>query len=771
MMTHLGVLSRQTRSWLLAAVVSIATTSVAMTEELRWFPGQYIVTEKKAESGLHAAAVAKDSSLAFTTLRTISKGTLLISSAGLGEVETASVSGEGSSSEPFEEDGFCQKILQTNPQLESCSPNYEVRALGTPNDPSYTNGSLWGLNGQYGIDAPRAWNRTIGSREVVVAVLDTGLDYTHPDLAANAWVNPGEIPSNGIDDDSNGYIDDVHGINAITGSGNPMDDNSHGTHVSGTIAGLGNNGIGVVGINHQASVMGLKFLNASGAGSLDHAIDAIDYMIYMKQERGINIRVANNSWGGGGFSQPLADAVERARVAGIIFAAAAGNEANDNDISPSYPAGYASANVVSVAAIDKQGNLANFSNYGQTAVSIAAPGVGIVSSVLQGGYASYSGTSMATPHVSGALALLFASEPSLDMQAAINRVYESGVQLSSLTTVVRTSRTLNVGRLLANEIAPLPAPPPALAPCHYTMSQIPFAPDQGVLSAPVRQRADEGSFSAIDLPWETSLYRTRIHAVAVSPNGVIYARNPGTVDFKNDARAPASSIAALHTDLIADATDQASGLRYSAKDDVAWFYWKAKHYHARDAGYVNVWAALHRDGRIRIFTKFDDESVTQAAQKQATIGLAGSDAGSFDTFAYNSTSLQSEMGVEFLPQCDSAGGGSSATVTKISAVPAAKGRPIVAGGKVQLRLHGAGSGDVALTASIDGFSCSATKALRLSDGRADATSAIPRTVVRSITFAVGSVQKVVRLKKGTSRVKVKAARAAKACDELFSKLR
>ena len=189
------------------------------------------------------------------------------------------------------------------------------------------------------IDAPEAWDISTGSHDVIIGVIDTGVDHTHPDLMANIWSNPGEIAGDGIDNDGNGFIDDMHGINAITSVGDPMDDQGHGSHVSGTIDAAGNNGIGVVGINHNVSIIGCKFLSASGSGSLFDALTCIDYFVDLKNN-GINVRATNNSWGGGRFSQALSDAITSSEEANILFVAAAGNDAYDNDAQASYPSGY-----------------------------------------------------------------------------------------------------------------------------------------------------------------------------------------------------------------------------------------------------------------------------------------------------------------------------------------------------------------------------------------------------------------------------------------------
>ncbi|MFM9059021.1 MAG: S8 family peptidase, partial [Planctomycetaceae bacterium] len=329
-------------------------------------------------------------------------------------------------------------------------PDFAIAPRLVSNDPSFT--QLWGLHntGQSGgvadadIDAPEAWNVTTGSRSVVVAVIDTGFDYTHRDLAANAWRNPGETPGDGIDNDRNGFVDDVYGWDFANGDANPMDDNGHGTHVSGTIGAVGNNGTGVVGVNWQVSIMGLKFLDSEGSGATSDAVAAVNYATKMRRDFGINVVASNNSWGGGGSSTALRDAIEAGGRAGILFVAAAGNESANNDRTASYPANYTSNAVISVAATDRSNRLASFSNYGATSVDLGAPGVSITSTVPGNGYATYSGTSMATPHVTGAVALLAAARPGSTPAEIRAALLGTTVPVAALAGKTVTGGLLNV---------------------------------------------------------------------------------------------------------------------------------------------------------------------------------------------------------------------------------------------------------------------------------------------------------------------------------------
>lgn len=262
-----------------------------------------------------------------------------------------------------------------------------IHVKSIPNDPLFP--ELWGMNNDginggledADIDAPEAWEQQTGSSDVVVGIIDTGVDYTHEDLVNNIWTNPGEIPNNGIDDDGNGYIDDIHGIDTVNNDSDPMDDNHHGTHCAGTIGAEGNNSKGVVGVNWHTSIAACKFLDAGGSGYTSDAIECVEYFNDLKLNHGINVLVTNNSWGGGGYEQTLYDAIDAAGSDGILFAAAAGNEGDNADTTPHYPAAYDLNNIISVAATDSSDQLAYFSNYGATSVDLAAPGVNILSTV------------------------------------------------------------------------------------------------------------------------------------------------------------------------------------------------------------------------------------------------------------------------------------------------------------------------------------------------------------------------------------------------------
>jgi subtilisin family serine protease len=317
-------------------------------------------------------------------------------------------------------EGRALGLLRGDSRVRYAEPNATVSIdAAKPNDSLF--GKQWGLNntgqqvdfsfGTRGADigALRAWGVTTGSSAVTVAVIDTGIDTGHPDLAPNIWINPGEncagCRTDGIDNDGNGYVDDWRGWDFINNDNNPFDDNGHGTHVAGTIGAVGNNKIGVAGVSWTVRLMPLKFIGADGTGDVADAVRALHYATAM------GAQVSNNSWGGDEYSQALSDAIAEADAHGSLFVAAAGNESSDNDASPQYPSGYDLPNVISVAASDSNDQLAYFSNHGRATVDLAAPGQSIYSTWPGNGYRSLSGTSMAAPHVTGTVALALAAHP------------------------------------------------------------------------------------------------------------------------------------------------------------------------------------------------------------------------------------------------------------------------------------------------------------------------------------------------------------------------
>ncbi len=313
-------------------------------------------------------------------------------------------------------------------------------------------GDLYGLEL---IDAETAWAVTQGSKDIIVADIDTGVDYNHPDLINNMWRNEAEIPGNGRDDDRNGFVDDIVGWDFRDKDARPFDDNSHGSHTSGTIAATGGNGVGISGVAQRTSIMALRFLGgANGSGTSDDAVKSIQYATAN------GAHLSSNSWGGGGFSQALYDAIQEAGEAGILFIAAAGNANSDNDAAPSYPASYDLDNIISVAATDSRDSRASFSNYGATTVDLAAPGVQVLSTVPGGAYKSYSGTSMATPHVAGAAALILAAYPDLSAADLKSLLLESVDSIPGLDGVVLTGGRLNIANAFEMARSRFGAPTP-----------------------------------------------------------------------------------------------------------------------------------------------------------------------------------------------------------------------------------------------------------------------------------------------------------------------
>src|SRR5271166_162904 len=334
------------------------------------------------------------------------------------------------------------RAYRLHSEVDYAEPDYTVHLLKTPNDPLFSN--MWNLlnTGQDGgtagddVGATLAWTLSTGSPNVIIAALDTGIDYTHADIIPNLFHNTAVC--NGVNDGTNG----CYGISTISYTADVFDDNGHGTHVSGIEGAAGNNGLGVVGINWTVQLMSCKFLDSTGSGQTSDAISCLDYVQQMKNN-GYNIVATNNSWGGSEYSQALNDAIQAQQLAGILFVAAAGNTVGDNDVAPIYPANTQLHNVISVAATTRTDSLAIFSNVGQHSVHLGAPGQEILSTWPGNNYQVLSGTSMATPHVTGAAALLAAEQPTLDWRGIKNLILAGGDTRSSLAETV-TGKRLNV---------------------------------------------------------------------------------------------------------------------------------------------------------------------------------------------------------------------------------------------------------------------------------------------------------------------------------------
>ena len=376
------------------------------------------------------------------------------------------------------------------PGVVFAEPNYHVTASAVSNDTYYTNGQLWGMEGSdsptsvgpagttnvYGINAEAAWNDgQTGSKSIFVGIVDTGVQITHPDLVDNIWTNPYDAVD-GIDNDGNGFVDDIHGCDFVNNDNSVYDsvNDDHGTHVAGTIGGKGGNGAGVAGVNWNVTMISTKFLGTNGGTTAD-AVRAIDYITDLKTRHGMDVVATNNSWGGGGYSAALHSAIIRAAKADILTIIAAGNDASNNDSVASYPSNTSTLvgtttttaasyeGVIAVASLDSSGAMSSFSNYGKTTVDIAAPGAGIMSSVPSNTYASYSGTSMATPHVTGSVALLASKYPNATASQLRTAILATATPTTSVTGKVLTDGRLNVQAALNYSGFNTTSTPPSLS--------------------------------------------------------------------------------------------------------------------------------------------------------------------------------------------------------------------------------------------------------------------------------------------------------------------
>jgi subtilisin family serine protease len=349
------------------------------------------------------------------------------------------------------------------PQIIAVQPNFYYSLQATPNDPQF------GATGMYGmtrISAPQAWDITTGSSNVVVANIDTGMRMTHEDLAANIWTNTGEIANNGIDDDNNGFIDDVNGWDFRFDDSNPADEHGHGTHTGGTIGAAGNNMLGVPGVNWNVRIMVIKiYSQAANDTTSAMLINAYNYVRLMR-ERGVNIRVTNNSYGGCNeacsYDQATKDALDALGNADVLNVFAAGNNGQNVETTPFYPGSYDSPSILNVAASNSADNKAGFSNFGLASVDLAAPGVGTLSTTntSNSSYNLSSGTSMAAPHVSGVAALLAAHNPSLSAASLKATLMNTVDPLAQWSTFVKTGGRMNAFAALQNQTV-----------CSFTPSQ------------------------------------------------------------------------------------------------------------------------------------------------------------------------------------------------------------------------------------------------------------------------------------------------------------
>jgi len=541
-------------------------------EDRRLLAAAFLEREVLVQFAPTATAAAK------TAARTAVRGraveviqTTAMRSQGLGSLERVSL-GQGISV------AQAVSLLAKRPGVVFAEPNWKLTTSAVSNDPSYSTGSqLWGMYGddqpaavgpagttnQFGSQAEKAWDAGFtGSRDVFVGIVDEGVDFNHPDLAANVWSNPFEVAGDGLDNDGNGYVDDVRGWDFYANDASVYDGSGddHGTHVAGTIGGVGGNGIGVAGVSWNVTLIPTKFLGTDG-GTTTAAIKALDYLTDLKARHGINIVASNNSWGGGGYSSALHSAIIRGANAGILFVAAAGNSGVNTDTTANYPSNYSTLQgtsttraatyeaVISVAALTSSGGLASFSNFGATTVDLAAPGAGIVSTLPGGGYGSYSGTSMAAPHVTGAVALLAAARP-----GTTPADIRSAMLSTTRVTGSLAGRAVTGGRLDA--AAALAVEPP---------SQIAITGGSVV----------EGNSGTTSL-----VFTVTLSAAAASPISVAYATTSGTATAGTDyaaangtlSFAPGETAKTILVSVIGDATyepNETLGVSLSAPSDNA----------------------------------------------------------------------------------------------------------------------------------------------------------------------------------------------------------
>jgi subtilisin family serine protease len=347
--------------------------------------------------------------------------------------------------------------LNRRPQIDYAELNLKFQTEAIPNDPFFS--TQWSLHQANDVDInlPEAWSITTGSATTLIAVIDSGIDYNHPDLASHIYVNPREVASNGRDDDGNGYIDDTRGWNFVDRNANATDDNGHGTHVAGIVAATTNNAVGMAGVNQQAQILPLKFIDRWGAGSIGDAVAAIRYAVHQ------GARVLNASWATPTRSRALNEVIAWAGSRGAVFVTAAGNEGVNNALVRSYPAMDRHSNTLSVAAIEPSGRLAPWSNFGATTVDLAAPGASVLSTTPGGGHASWSGSSMAAPHVAGVVSLILARHPEYSASQLVARVRTTVKPLATLRNRVITGGMVDAARAV-DDAAPLTwRPRPAAA--------------------------------------------------------------------------------------------------------------------------------------------------------------------------------------------------------------------------------------------------------------------------------------------------------------------
>ena len=724
---------RRKKRYLNQFIFIILITCSAIAEVPKVKKGEYLIFNRK-----NLSALTEDSTVNVLNREYVLKKPLGLSSFLVKDKNSPIGLNDETVIEYNPKDDTCRRWKEQG-IAEYCSPNFIVTTKALPDDNEYL--KQWALNGAFGIDAEAAWDINQGNDSVVIAVVDTGVDYHHPELSRNIWTNPFEVPGNGIDDDENGYIDDIHGINAITGSGNPMDDNIHGTHVSGIIGAIGNNSNGVVGVNWKTKIMGLKFLDSSGFGGMDSAVIALNYMVKMKKA-GVNIRVVNNSWGGAGFSEVLEQAVKQVRDSGIIFVAAAGNEANDNDINPIYPASHDVDNVVSVAATDINGNITGFSNYGLLKVNIAAPGQDILSTIPNSKYASLSGTSMAAPFVTGALGLLLSKYPEIGYQQAITRLYESGRDLQTLNGLINTGRLLNLSKLLRGETSPVPKVN-VEDPCQYDSSEIPFIgafPEFN--SEPVLQ-TDELQYKVVRLPFSFPFFDKEYLTITVSPNGMIYfGAEPQGMDFQIKDKSPhASTFASIFTDFNTEKNPY--GIWVKKESNRVYILWYAIKDDFESLGRIKAMAILNSTGELESHIAFSNEDIKSEVLKNYVVGVRSNS--KYSTTKFDLANFGNlNYGISFKSKCHKDRFQLRNLVVKGTFKNKESSKYATPKRPIRIDINGSGKGYVQVGAKIGKQNCPYSKSLVTKDDGTLNLNAILPSIPKNVANIKLSVQNFVK---------------------------
>lgn len=470
MIIAIAILSAQTGADTMVNESVTSGQTSQSTSDAAYVPGEVIVKYKSTTSDFSAMSIESTELMALDAEVTDDfsaeglKGMQMIDVGGTVSVEEAIDELQNSSYVAYAEPNYIISLsLPDVPQPPGEEPVGMESVSGAPNDPRFS--EQWALQntGQTGgtpgadINAISAWSMNKGSGSIVVAVIDTGVDYTHPDLAQNIWTNPGEIPNNGIDDDGNGYIDDVHGYDFINNDNDPMDDNGHGTHCAGVIGAVGNNGIGTSGVSQSVKIMPLKFLRKDGNGDTAASLNAVAYA------RKMGANVISCSWGGTARSQALADAIAATNK---LFVCAAGNSGTSNDLIQHYPSGFDSSQIISVAASDASDGIPSYSNYGPSSVDVAAPGDWILSTYptsLGYQYIKMKGTSMATPHVAGLAALLLSVNPSLSPDQLKQLIINNVDKVSAFSGKIVSGGRIDAGATLS-AAGGNPTPTPTTTP-------------------------------------------------------------------------------------------------------------------------------------------------------------------------------------------------------------------------------------------------------------------------------------------------------------------